>query len=261
MTNQVNCYDVPQYWDLAFSDDTQLEAEFVVAAAKKYCDFPAVRLYEPGCGGGRLVVELAGRGFQVTGVDQSRSAVEFTRQTLTDRGLNAEIVVGDMREPLTDAEFDVAYCLVNTFRHLLTEEDAKQHLESVHRMLRPGGLYIIGLHLLPPDADEEDEEDWSVETPDVTVHMQLVAADCDRARRQETLRFSMTANVVGTAEPICHSSNYRMRLYEATHVRQLLASVPGFELVDVFDFWYDIDDPLELSDELGDTVLVLRKTV
>ena len=107
MTNQVNCYDVPQYF-------------FAAATTNSASSW----VYEPGCGGGRLVVELAGRGFQVTGVDQSRSAVEFTRQTLTDRGLNAEIVVGDMREPLTDAEFDVAYCLVNTFRHLLTEEDA-----------------------------------------------------------------------------------------------------------------------------------------
>lgn len=261
MASQVNCYDVPQYWDLAFSDDTELEAEFVVAAAKKYCDFPATRLYEPGCGGGRLVVELASRGFQVTGVDQSATAVEYARKTLADRSLDAEIVVGDMREPLAAAEFDLAYCLVNTFRHLLTEEDARQHLESVYKMLRPRGLYVIGLHLLPPDADEEDEEDWKVETPDVTVHMQLVAADCDREQRLETLRFSMTANVVGTREPICHSTDYRMRIYEATHVRQLLASVPAFELVDVYDFWYDIEDPLELSDKLGDTVLVLRKTV
>lgn len=260
MTNQVNCYDVPQYWDLAFSDDTQLEAEFVAAAAKKYCEFPASRFYEPGCGGGRLVVELASKGFDVTGVDQSLSAVEYANKSITDRNLKANIIVGDMREPLADAEFDVAYCLVNTFRHLLTEEDARKHLESVAQMLRPGGLYIIGMHLLPPDADEEDEEDWSVQTPEVTVHMQLVAADCCRQQRLETLRFSMTANVTGNPEPICHSSDYRMRIYEAAHVKQLLANVPAFELVDVFDFWYDIEDPLELTDELGDTVLVLRKT-
>lgn len=261
MTKSVDCYDVPEYWDLAFSEDTELEAEFIAAAAKKYCNFDAVKLYEPGCGGGRLVVELASKGFHVTGLDQSSAAVEYARKTLAARRLTSEIIVGDMREVIADAEFDVAYCLVNTFRHLLTEDDAKQHLQSVAKMLRPGGLYIIGMHLLPPDADEEDEEDWSVKTPKATVHMQLVATDCDRKLRHETLRFSMTANVANKAEPICHASDYRMRIYEAAHVRQLLASVPEFELVDVFDFWYDLEDPLTLTDELGDTVLVLRKTV
>lgn len=259
MAEQINCYDVPQYWDLAFSDDTQLEAEFVAAAAKKYCDFPVERLYEPGCGGGRLVVELAKKGFHVTGIDQSQQAINFAKQKLASHNLTAELAVADMREVVAGPPFDIAYCLVNTFRHLLTEADAKQHLESVSQMLRPGGLYIIGMHLLPPDADEEDEEDWSVETPDVTVHMQLVAENCDRTLRQETLRFSMTAAVAGEPTPICHTSNYRMRIYEASDIRELLASVSVFELVDVFDFWYDIEDPLTLSDELGDTVLVLRK--
>jgi len=57
--NQVDCYDYPQYWDLAFRSETQLEADFIEAAGRKYCDFPVRRLLEPGCGGGRLVIEMA----------------------------------------------------------------------------------------------------------------------------------------------------------------------------------------------------------
>lgn len=261
MNDPVDCYDIPQFWDLAFSEDTMLEADFIEAAARKYCDFPLQSLYEPGCGGGRLVVELADRGLSVTAVDQSALAIEFARQVIEDRGLQANLHVGDMRDPLPAETFDLAYCLVNTFRHLVTEEDALRHLQSIAGMLRPGGLYIIGMHLLPPDADEEDEEDWTVETGDVSVHMELVVSDCDRDTRLENLEFTMTAVGGGQESPIVHRSTYQMRTYEAQHMASLLAKVPSLKLLDVYDFWYDIEDPLELSDELGDTVFVLQKSI
>jgi hypothetical protein len=39
----------------------------------------------------------------------------------------------------------------------------------------------------------------------------------------------------------------------------LLAKVPEFELLDVFDYNYDLSQPLRLNDELSDSILVLRK--
>lgn len=259
MTEEVDCYDVPRFWDLAFSEDTTLEADFIEAAAKKYCNFSLLHLYEPGCGGGRLVAELAKRGLSVTGIDQSSQAIEFAKNVVLEDELKASLQVGDMRDKLQGQTFDLAYCLVNTFRHLVSEADAVRHLENIAEMLRPGGLYIIGMHLLPPDADEEDEEEWSVESENVSVSMQLVAAGCDRATRLENLEFTMTAQVAEQETPIVHRSSYQMRTYEAKHMKSLLSKVPAFQLLDVYDFWYDIEDPLTLSDELGDTVFVLQK--
>lgn len=259
LSQPANCYDVPQYWDLAFSDDTVLEADFIVAAARRYCDFEVRRLLEPGCGGGRLVLELARRGFLVTGWDLSQAAVDFARDRLAAAGLNGEVTLSDMRTSRTAAPVDVAYCLVNTFRHLLTEVEAVTHLQNVAASLRPGGLYMIGMHLLPPDADEEDDEEWSVADQGITVNMRLDVLDCDRQLRQETLGFRMTVHDSTAHSTLNFQTDYRMRLYEAAQIRELIARVPEFELLQVFDFWYDIEDPLELSDEMGDTVLVLRR--
>jgi hypothetical protein len=47
-------------------------------------------------------------------------------------------------------------------------------------------------------------------------------------------------------------------MYTAAQFRRLLARVPGLELCGVYDFWYEIDHPLVLSDDLSDTVFVLR---
>ena len=54
-------YDYPQYFDLAFRSETRAEANFIEAACGKYCAAPVRRLLEPGCGTGRLIVELADR--------------------------------------------------------------------------------------------------------------------------------------------------------------------------------------------------------
>lgn len=257
--HSVDCYDRPQYWDLAFSEDTSSEADFVAAAAAKYCDFEVRTLLEPGCGGGRLVTELGRRGFEVQGWDLSENSVAFANSKLSEEGLPGTVLVRDMKTDIADPPVDSAYCLVSTFRHLLTEADAVQHLQNMAASVRPGGLYILGLHLLPPDADEEDEEDWSVTEGSVTVDIHLNVADCDRVKRLETLQFVMTVRDDGKVTDV-FQSDYRMRLYNANQITDLFAKVPEFELLDVFDFWYDIQDPLTLSDEMGDTVFVLKRT-
>jgi hypothetical protein len=48
-------------------------------------------------------------------------------------------------------------------------------------------------------------------------------------------------------------------MYTARQFRSLLCRVPDWELCDVFDFWYEIDQPLTLNDDITDTVFVLRK--
>jgi hypothetical protein len=53
--------------------------------------------------------------------------------------------------------------------------------------------------------------------------------------------------------------DFALRLYSATQFRRLLRQVPQLELCDVFDFWYDIAEPLRLDGSISDTVAILRK--
>ena len=56
-------------------------------------------------------------------------------------------------------------------------------------------------------------------------------------------------------------ADYKYRIYTAAQFRRLLSSVPAWELCDVHDFWYEIDEPRELDDTISDTVFVLRKRI
>lgn len=254
---QANWYDYPRYYDLAFQADTQCEADFIEAACRKYCPFKARKLLEPACGTGRLVTELAARGYRVTGFDLNRPSLNYLRRRLVRRKLPAEALELDMADFQLARPVDAAYCTVNTFRHLLTEELARQHLECIAAALRPGGIYVLGMHLLPPDAAEEDGERWTERRGRTQVTVTLRVLATDRRRRVERLRVSLLVRDNG--REIRLRDEFSFRMYTARQFRRLLASVPSLELCDVYDFWYEIDQPLKLNDDRADTVFVLRR--
>src|SRR6266480_2498833 len=182
-----NWYDYPQYYDIAVQAYTGREADFIEAACRKYCRFDARRLLEPACGSGRLITELAARGYQVTGFDISERALGYLRRRLARRRLHAETFEAEMSDFRLDKPVDAAYCTVNTFRHLLAEQAARSHLERIAACLRPGGIYILGLHLLS-DVDDDDPKRWTQQRGKTKVTVTLRELRTDRRRRIENLR-------------------------------------------------------------------------
>jgi SAM-dependent methyltransferase len=254
-----NWYDYPQYFDLAFRSETRAEVRFVHAACRKYCPFPVRRLLEPGCGGGRLVVALAARGYDVVGFDLSEPALAYLRRRLARRRLSAEVFRADMADFRIARPVDAALNTFNTFRHLLTEKAARRHLQCVAASLQPGGIYILGFHLLPLDVAAEDCERWSARHSRTRVTVTLRVLAMDRRRRVETLRASLRVHTPWRDFRI--RSEFPFRLYTAAQFKRLLASVPAFELCDVYDFWYEIEHSRQLDDQITDTVFILRKRV
>jgi SAM-dependent methyltransferase len=250
-------YDHPRFCDIAFRSETPLEADFIEAACRKYCHFSAKRLLEPGCGSGRLVAEMAGRGYQMTAFDLNRPSLDYLRHRLARKRVRADVFEADMADFRLSSQVDAAYCTVNTFRHLLTEQSARRHLECIAKSLRPGGIYILGFHLLPMDASEEDTERWSEQQGRTQVTVTLRVLSTDRRRRIERLRLSLLARV--GAREVRLRDEFSFRMYTAAQFRRLLASVPSLELCGVYDFWYEIDNPMKLNDDRTDTVFVLRK--
>jgi SAM-dependent methyltransferase len=252
-----NLYDYPQYYDIAFQAYTRGEAEFIEAACRKYCPFGARRLLEPACGTGRLITALAARGYQVTGFDLSRPALSYLRRQLTRRGLHAETFEAEMSNFRIGGTADAAYCVVNTFRHLLTERAARGHLECIARSLRPGGIYVLALHLLPFGADKEHTECWTQRRCETKVTVTLRLLRTDRRRRIEDVQVCLMARRRLKELRLQHA--LQLRTYTARQFRRLLDSVPSLELCDVYDFRYDIEQPSTLNDEAAYTVFILKR--
>ncbi|MFM8252811.1 MAG: class I SAM-dependent methyltransferase [Planctomycetota bacterium] len=252
-----NWYDYPAYWEMAFAEDTKPEADFIEACCRKYVSGETRRLLEPACGSGRLVVEMAKRGYQLAGFDLNQPSLDYLQQRLTKLQLPAYVFAADMADFSLKQTFDAAFNTFSTFRLLLTEEQAENHLRCVAAALRPGGIYLLGLHLLPPDASEESTERWRASRGQTTVNYTLRVTSCDRRARRENMRAMITVkNATGKRRL---ATEFSFRLYTAAQLRSLIAKVTDFELCDVYDYCYEIDNPLKLNNELADVILILRK--
>ena len=108
---QASWYDHPQYYDIAFRSETRLEADFIEAACRKYCPFRVRRLLEPACGTGRLIAELAARGYRMTGLDLSRPSLDYLKRRLARRRLHASIRQADMADFRITPKEDRHSCL------------------------------------------------------------------------------------------------------------------------------------------------------
>ena len=252
-----NWFDYPQYYDIAFQAHTWQEADFIEAACRKYCPFAVRRFLEPACGSGRLITEFATRGYQVTGFDLSQPALSYLRRRLARRLLHAETFEAEMSNFRLARPVDAAYCTVNTFRHLLTEQAARGHLECVAGSLCPGGIYLVGLHLLPLDVDPEDDARWTEWRGQTKVTITLRMLHIDLRRRIENLRVCLLVRRGSKELRLRHE--FQLRTYTARQFRRLLGSVPSLELCNIYDSRYDIEQPFAVNDKIAYCLFVLRR--
>lgn len=250
-------FDYPQYYDIAFQAYTHYEADFIETACRKYCRFNVRQFLEPACGSGRLMTELAARGYETTGFDLNQPALRYLRRRLARRRLRARTFEAEMSDFRLDKPVDAAYCTVNTFRHLLAEQAARGHLECIARSLRPGGIYILGLHLLPLGCDKQDSECWTQQRCETKVTVTLRFLRTDRRRRIEDIEVCLMARRRFEQLRLQHA--FQLRTYTQRQFRRLLDSVPSLELCDIYDFRYDIAQPFAPNNEMAYSVFVLRR--
>jgi hypothetical protein len=152
---------------------------------------------------------------------------------------------------------DAAFNTINSFRHLLSEQSARSHLECVGRSLRRGGVYVLGLHLTPTEGSPLDEERWSARRGHLAINTHLKTFDLDLRRRTERCRMVMAVYTPTRSFRIVDELMFRT--YTATQLARLLATVPQFELVATYDFHYRLDLPTQIATDTQDVVLILRR--
>ena len=135
-------YRYPRYYAIGYRWNTEPECDFIEACLKTHGPAKATRLLDLGCGSGRHLMTLAQRGFQMTGVDLSPEMIAYVEQGAKHAGLRVKASVDDLRHLEVAGTFDAAYCFMDTFRFLLTNEEITAHLRAVADRLVPGGLYL-----------------------------------------------------------------------------------------------------------------------
>lgn len=257
-------YDTPFYYDIIFDQDTDKEVAFLETMMQRHggkSGNKPLRVLEPACGSGRLMAALAQRGHAVWGFDLNENMATYTRQRLEElkaRGTVWEDRMEDFTLPRkAKTKFDLAHCLVSTFKYVMEEAGAASHLQRVADSLRPGGLYVLGIHLTDYDDPNEQHERWAGKRDGVRVVCNTHTWPPDRKTRREKLRTRL--HITQDGRTGIQETRWEFRTYNARQVKALLRKVPDFTCVACHDFHYDAEDLRKLDDSYADIVLVLRR--
>lgn len=253
----IDWYRVPRYYDLVFSSLNRSELRFLEAVYERYQLSSRKRILEPACGSGRLLAAMAARGFRVEGFDLMPEMVDYARERLRRQGLPGGLRQGDMASFSYQKRFDLAYCLVSSFKYLRTESQARSHLQCVADVLVEGGVYVLGLHLTDYENDGADSECWTGKRGTTECICQIDSWPPERKTRTEKLRSRL--RVKSGARHVGFETHWSFRTYDARQLRRLLAKVPDLSHVATHNFEYRIDEEYELGEDYLDSVIILQK--
>ena len=135
---------VVDFWKVALPPEvTSLETDFLIERLELA---PGHRVLDAPCGHGRLSIELARRGCEITGVDispeflaEAQTAAEAAGRDVARRVSWRE---SDMRDLPWQDRFHAAFCMGGSFGYFGDEGDAA-YLAAVARALAPGGRFAL----------------------------------------------------------------------------------------------------------------------
>lgn len=184
------------------------------------------RILDLCCGHGRHAVELAARGFALTGVDLSRAYLDEGRAAARGRGVKIRWRRADMRELPYAAEFELVLSLYNAWGYFEEDEENFAVLEGVRRALAPGGRFF--LDLLCATAVRGDIGQMQLERKGFTLDERV---EYDEERKRLLMHHNLSRKGVTTY--YLHS----LRLYEPEELAGMLERA-GFT---VQGQWGDFD--------------------
>src|SRR6202165_49926 len=187
---------------------------------------PPLRILDLPCAQGRHAIELARRGYDVTGVDLSPFLLQVAEERARADGTRVRWLAGDMRQPIAGERFDVGLTRFTSLGYCADEADDRKVVDAAAAMLVPGGRFLLevinGERLM---ARFEEREWFTVGEAAIVERRSL-----DRAARRMVVERTVTTPT--DTEVNLHA----IRLYNGREVSAILRSA-GFGRVDLYGDW------------------------
>ena len=209
--------DLYDPWSRTVTEDVG----FYVAEARK----ARGTVVELGVGTGRIAVPTALAGVPVIGVDSSPGMLDVCRRSGEAAGVShlLDLRLGDLRDPPVAERVRLVTSPFRAFLHLGTEQERRQALAAVHRLLEPGGRFVFDVFAPSIEDIDETHDRWLEREPGI---WELAHWDLDR--RVLTLRVRGPAGEAALDLAWIPNEEWRALLAEA-----------GFEIVACYG-WFDL---------------------
>jgi len=222
-------------WRQAISPkQTKREADFLVKVLQ--CEEGSHLLDVP-CGNGRLSLELARRGYRVTGLDISEEFIAEARSSVmrpdkdqppataggSDSVAQADFILGDMNRIEGEAIYDGAYCFGNSFG-FLNYAGMESFLSGVARALRPGSRFVVETGMAAESVLQKFEP--------LSVH-QIADISCTIKEQYLAEESCIDTEYIFERDGKIESGTAKHWIYTAGEIRRMLERA-GFEIMNLY---------------------------
>lgn len=133
-------FNSPYYHLLYFNRDDREAASFIYKLIDYLQPAPGSKMLDVACGKGRHSVQLASKGFDVTGIDLSEDSI---KEALKSEKENLHFYRHDMRLLFWINYFDYAFNFFTSFGYFNTQRENDDAIRSIVKALKPGGIFVI----------------------------------------------------------------------------------------------------------------------
>lgn len=257
-------YSLPHIYDIAFDfRDVKGEVDFLLRVAEKRLGYSVKSAIELACGPAYHAREFARRGIISTGLDLSPEMIAYTQGLVSKERLAMDVVEGDMRTYRSEKKYDIAYILIASFAHLLTNKDILDNFDCVANLLSENGVYVI-VTAHPRDfwgvGEPYAKTHWTMERDGIVVIADWGGDDDRFDPLTEIDDVTVTFAVTENSETIVHKCPERLRRLSFQTFQALVQQSGRFEIAGLLG---DLDESVPLSNEResGRLVAVMRKRV
>ena len=238
-----------QFAPIMFDDARWAEAPTVAQYVKDIAKLaPGSKVLDAGCGLGRISVELAALGLDVTGVDIIQSELDAARDSAEAEGVPLTLINHDLRNWHAPDQFDCAVNLYTSFGYCETVEEDLQILHNIAESVKPDGTFIMEctsretavMYWTP--GEEFERAGYKVVT-----HFEVTGAW--EGLKSQWILYPLTGD---TTKPVVDHT-FIQRLYPATFLRDKLLEF-GFSKAEVYG-----DYDLSPYNEHARTMIIIGK--
>ena len=225
-----------QWYELLYENyGRKCDQEPFVQGTAGECDFiekeiaydKSLKIIDIGCGTGRHSIELAKRGYQITGIDLSESQLKRAKEKAKELNLNIEFRKHDARNLPFEGEFDLAIMLCEGgFSLMETDEMNFEILKNATKALKNQGRFIFtALNGLFPLFHSVNEF-YKSATKDGNSECKNCSFDLMTFRDHNSVTFD---NDAGTKKELTCNERY----YVPSELTWLLKTL-GYKKIDIF---------------------------
>ncbi len=133
-------FNSPYYHQLYFNRDKTEAASFINKLIDYLKPKQGARMLDVACGKGRHSMQLAQKGFDVTGIDLSEDSI---KDALLYERENLHFYQQDMRLPFWINYFDYAFNFFTSFGYFNTQRENDNAIRTISQSLKPGSTFVM----------------------------------------------------------------------------------------------------------------------